>query len=213
MQQTVDDEGWVDYESLHKNPEKLEAYLDLLRENHPSEEWTEEEKLAYWINAYNAFTLDLIVRNYPLESIKDIRRWSLPFLNSAWDIKFIEIQNEKYSLNNIEHDIIRATFDEPRIHFAVNCASYSCPPLLNVAYEASTLDVQLEQQAIAFVNDPLRNKISNDKIELSKIFSWYKSDFTESGTLIDYLNQFSEIEIEKETETEFIPYDWSLNIQ
>ena len=213
MQQTVDDEGWVDYESLHKNPEKLEAYLDLLRENHPSEEWTEEEKLAYWINAYNAFTLDLIVRNYPLESIKDIRRWSLPFLNSAWDIKFIEIQNEKYSLNNIEHDIIRATFDEPRIHFAVNCASYSCPPLLNVAYEASTLDVQLEQQAIGFVNDPLRNKISNDKIELSKIFSWYKSDFTESGTLIDYLNQFSEIEIEKGTETEFIPYDWSLNIQ
>lgn len=213
LQKTVDDGGWVDYKMLQENPEPLQEYLDLLKENHPSEGWTEDEKLAYWINAYNAFTLELIIRNYPLESIRDIRRWSLPFLNSAWDIKFIEIENEKYSLNNIEHDIIRAGFDEPRIHFAVNCASYSCPPLLNIAYEAHTLDDQLEQQAINFVNDSLRNRVSTDKAELSKIFYWYKGDFTKDGTLIEYLNQFSKSKMDSEAEIEFIPYDWSLNEQ
>jgi hypothetical protein len=134
LQKHVTAEGWVDYDGFIKDSLDLRSYLNLLSENHPDPgTWTNEERMAYWINAYNAFTVDLILRHYPLESIKDIRP-GIPFVNTVWDIKFINIQGQTYDLNNIEHGILRPKFDEPRIHFAVNCASVSCPKLMNRAY-------------------------------------------------------------------------------
>ncbi|MCK5368247.1 MAG: DUF547 domain-containing protein, partial [Cyclobacteriaceae bacterium] len=166
----------------------------------------------YWINAYNAFTVKLIIDHYPLESIKDIgSAIQIPFVNSPWDIKFIEINGKKLDLNNIEHSILRKKFDEPRIHFAINCASFSCPKLRREAYVANNLDVQLEKQAIQFINDLERNSISGSHAEVSKIFSWFKGDFTKEGSLVDFLNQYSNTEIGKESKISYMNYNWALN--
>ena len=111
--------------------------MEELRKGHPNDKhWTETEQLAYWINAYNAFTVELILDHYPVASIRDIKE-GVPFINSVWDIDFIKIEGKTYSLNDIEHRILRREFDEPRIHFAIVCASISCPKLRNEAFEAA----------------------------------------------------------------------------
>ena len=118
MQDHVDDEGWVNYNGFIQDSLKLDNYLTLISNNHPNNKnWSKEERFAYWINAYNAFTVKLIVDNYPTESIKDVKS-GLPFVNSVWDIKFINIEGNEYDLNNIEHGIIRPKFNDPRAHFA-----------------------------------------------------------------------------------------------
>ena len=111
-------EGKVDYKGFQKDSVLFNRYTRILRANHPGENWTKDEKMAYWINAYNAFTIELILKNYPVKSIKDI--------SSPWDQEFIQIRENLYSLNNIEHEILRPMGDA-RIHFAIVCASYSCP--------------------------------------------------------------------------------------
>jgi len=207
----VSPDGSVDYRGLLENREALQSYLDLLATHHPNDaHWTDAEQMAYWINAYNAFTVQLILDHYPLKSIKDIKK-GLPMINSVWDIKFIDIEGQTYDLNNIEHSILRKQFDEPRIHFAINCASVSCPVLLNEAYTADRLEAQLESQAIAFISDPSRNRISPDKLELSKIFSWFKGDFTHHGSLREFIAQYSEVDIRDDARIDFLPYNWNLN--
>lgn len=202
----------VDYEGFRQDRQQLEQYLDLLEANLPTESWTEAEKLAYWINAYNAYTVQLILEHYPVESIKDIgSAVQVPLVNSPWDIEFIRIGGEDYDLNDLEHGILRSQFQEPRIHFAVNCASISCPPLRNEAYVASRLDEQLDEQARLFINNPKYNRISREQVELSKLFEWYRGDFTEDGSLIDYLNRYSDTRISLDAEVVFLPYDWGLN--
>jgi hypothetical protein len=134
-------------------------------------EWSESAQLAYWINVYNAFTIKLIIDHYPVESIKDIgSKIQVPFINSPWDIKLIEIEGKKYDLNNVEHSILRKDFEEPRIHFAIVCASFSCPKLRREAFTAEKLEEQLQEQAVDFINDPAKNSISKNKAEVSKIF-------------------------------------------
>lgn len=211
----VDGEGMVDYAGFSNDRTKLEAYLELLSENAPNDSnWSRNDKIAYWINSYNAFTIKLILEHYPIESIKDIGSTiTIPFVNSPWDIKFIEIAGKQYDLNNIEHNILRKLWDEPRIHFAINCASMSCPKLLRQAYKGSKLDSQLEQSAFNFINDDFRNEITSGGVEVSKIFSWFEGDFTEKTSLREYLNQYSEIKIDNETDINFKDYDWSLNVQ
>jgi len=209
----VDENGHVDYVGLLSDRNKLTSYLKLLSENPPDPvSWTINERIAYWINAYNAFTVDLILQHYPIESIKDIgSRIRIPFINSPWDIKFIRIENRKLDLNNIEHGILRKEFDEPRIHFAIVCASMSCPGLRREAYTSSKLDFQLNQQAEIFINDIFKNEIETEKLKISKIFQWFKGDFTKDGTLIEYLNKFSNVQIQSNAKVEFKPYDWDLN--
>lgn len=213
LQKYVDDEGWVDYSGFAKDQAALNAYLELLGENHPTEKnWSREERLAYWINAYNAFTVQLILNHYPVNSIKDIAG-SIPFVNSAWDIRFVTIEGNVYDLNNIEHNILRKDFDEPRIHFAINCASVSCPLLLNEAFVAHKINEQLDAAASAFVNDSSRNKISAEEIEISKIFSWFRGDFTKDSSLIDFLNKYSDVKISSKAKVKYLSYNWSLNKQ
>jgi hypothetical protein len=210
LEQYVADDGWVDYKGFQKDSQNLKQYLDLLSSAHPNDKnWSREEQLAYWINAYNAFTVKLIIDHYPVASIKDIKN-GIPFVNTVWDIKYINIEGHEYDLNNIEHGIIRKYFDEPRIHFAVNCASVSCPKLLNQAYTADRLEQQLTTAAKGFLADPLRNNVS--KSELSSIFSWFKGDFKKkSGSLIEFINQYAPQPIAEDAELTFLPYDWSLN--
>lgn len=211
----VDPDGNVDYKALLQDSAKLNQYLKLLSDNPPNaRSWTPNDQLAYWINAYNAFTLQLIINHYPVKSIKDIgSKIQIPFVNTPWDIKFIRIGDKKYDLNNIEHNILRKNFNEPRIHFAIVCASFSCPKLRQEAYVGTKIEQQLTEQAKDFLANKHKNMITAEKIKISKIFSWFKGDFTENGSLTDFLNRYAPVSIQKDADVSFMDYNWILNEQ
>lgn len=216
LQKNVGDDGWVDYQAMQQDSAQLNAYLESLEANPPSaKQWTREQQMAYWINAYNAYTVQIVARNYPVESIKDIGPSKpIPFVNTVWDIKFIEIGGEAFDLNNIEHAMLRKPFGDPRVHFAIVCASYSCPRLLNRAYFPETLDQQLDEMARDFIADNRKNQVGDGSfLKLSKIFSWYKGDFIdkEHPTIQSYISQYSDVAIQPEAEVESLEYNWSLN--
>ena len=215
LQKYVDQEGQVDYKGFNKDRKALKAYLELLENNPPNpSNWSEAEQLAYWINAYNAYTIDLILEYYPLKSITDIgSKIQVPFVNSPWDIEFITIKGQKYDLNNLEHNIIREEFDEARIHFALVCAAVSCPKLRREAYTSEKLDQQLNEQAREFLANPSKNKINPNNIRISQLFNWYEGDFTRNGTLIGFLNRHAPVKVSPNAKVEFMEYDWSLNEQ
>ncbi len=213
LKKHVDSVGHVSYTGFRADSTLLNQYLTLLSNNPPNPStWSKEEQLAYWINAYNAFTVKLIVDNYPVSSIRDLHpAFYVPLLNTVWHIKFISIGGKKFSLDKIEHDILRKQFSEPRIHFAIVCASYSCPPLRNEAYVAERIGEQLEIQTITFVNDPKWNRISEESVALSSIFKWFKEDFTTDGSLIEFLNQYTHSKIAENASIDYMDYNWSLN--
>ncbi|WP_148232089.1 DUF547 domain-containing protein [Maribacter sp. HTCC2170] len=198
----VDDKGNVDYKRFKEDAEQLNGYIDFLSKNPISRTAKKEERLAYYINLYNAGTVQLILEHYPLESIKNIFR--------PWGKDRLVIGDNKYSLGEIEHDILRK-MNEPRIHFAINCASFSCPKLLNEAYTASKMEKQLQRATFEFINDVSKNKISQNTVSLSKIFKWYKGDFTKKNSLIDYIEKYSDIEFSDDLDIEYLTYDWRLN--
>lgn len=202
LQTYVADDGNVNYKKLQTNREVLNDYLSDLASNSPKKTWSEAETKAYWINTYNAYTIQLILDNYPLKSIKD--------LNDPWGQTFFKINDKKMSLNTIEHEILRPMGD-PRIHFAIVCASESCPKLLNCAYEAKTLTNQLDEAAKEFMNDASKNSISESKITISKIFKWFKSDFPKGKAFITYLNNYSNLKISPKAKINYGNYNWSLN--
>lgn len=202
----VDDQGKVDYKALKENQKQLDSYLNLLNSNPPKELWTENQKKAYLINAYNAFTIKLIISNYPLESIKDIGG----IFSNPFSTKFATIGNKTYSLDDIEKGMLLKMGD-PRVHFAVNCASESCPKLDNEAYVASKLNQQLDAATIEFIHSD-KNKLSPNKVELSKIFKWYASDFEKGGrSVIDFINQYSKYNIKSNASISYLSYSWKLN--
>lgn len=212
LKKHVDEQGFVDYKGMQKDSTRLNKYLELLSGSHPNKKsWTKEEQMAYWINAYNAFTVKLILDHYPVNSIKDIKQ-GIPFVNTVWDIKFINIQGQEYDLNNIEHGILREFWNDARIHAAVNCASYSCPRLRDEAFTANELDAQLDDAMKLFINDSRRNKIGTDKAELSEIFNWFKGDFKDdAGSLQKFINRYSDKKITDQMDISHLEYDWKLN--
>ncbi len=202
----VDDSGHVDYKSVKKNQQKLDSYLSLLNNNPPKKSWSTNEKKAYLINAYNAFTVKLIIDNYPLESIKDIGG----LFGNPFSQEFAKIGNKEYSLDDIEKGMLLKMGD-PRVHFAVNCASESCPKLVNKAFVASKLDQQLDAAAKEFIHSN-KNKLSPDQVKLSKIFKWYSSDFENDGkSVIDFINHYSKTRINKNASISYLDYSWKLN--
>lgn len=223
LQEYVKD-GLVDYKNL-KNDERLDKYLKVLTETNPDDYKTDEEKIAFYINAYNAYTLKFIVEEYPVESINDLH-WGGLYLGSVlgttvWDDKKVIINKKKFSLNNIEHDLLRKEFEEKRIHFALVCASLSCPQLRNEAFEGFKLDDQLNDQGITFFNDKSRNKFDakTKTAYLSKILDWYDDDFGANGKEIllyitNFLSKGLAKDIRKEIdewEIEYLSYNWDLN--
>lgn len=195
-------EGHVDYQGLKNDKAELNKYLLSLEKNPPEKEWNRNEKLSFWINAYNAYTLKLIIDHYPVKSITDLHG------GNPWDVKWININGQVLSLNGIENEIIRPQFKEPRIHFAVNCAAKSCPPLANTAFTPENIDDLLTIRTRNFINNPQYNTISKSKIEVSKIFDWYKEDF---GDLISFINRYSDKEIKANASVSYKEYDWALN--
>ncbi len=211
----------VNYELLNKDPSSLNRYIgqvESVSEN-DYKKWSSDQQLAFLINAYNALTLKLINMHYP--GIDSIRNLGGLIFSSPWDIKFFTIFGQDATLDYIEHEIIRKDFEEPRIHFAVNCASRGCPPLLAEAYIADKLDQQLDYVTKQFLRDPERNRFNAEKtrLELSSILKWYKHDFEKAaGSVEKFIAPY--ITDDPDTRTlisnraasiKYLDYDWALN--
>jgi hypothetical protein len=209
--------GLADYKNL-KNDKQLDKYLSELSNTNP-DKLNRNEKLAFWINAYNAFTLKLVVDNYPLKSITDIKT-SSDKVRTVWDTEFITINNKKYSLNYIEHKILRK-MNEPRIHFAIVCASISCPELIIEAFEADKIELQLENRTKIFLNDKSRNHfdMKNRKAHISEIFNWFEKDFGKNDKeVLTYFSQYLPDNIKTDInqnidkwKIDYNDYNWNLN--
>lgn len=201
LQQHVSAQGKVNYTAFKRDKNALDTYLKALREA-PVEKLSRSEQLAYWINLYNAATVQMILENYPLKSITHL------YNGKPWDVKRIQVGDSRYSLNEIENDIIRPQFKEPRIHFALNCAAKSCPPLWNQAFTAQNIEKALTDRTRNFLRDRKANLLSKNQIQLSKIFEWYAPDF---GNVITFLNRYSNITISDKANLQYLPYNWDLN--
>ncbi|WP_245591171.1 DUF547 domain-containing protein [Aquimarina latercula] len=199
----VSSSGKVNYNGFKSNIKSIEIYLSHLEVTPPKKDWTKNEKLAYWFNLYNAATIHLIASNYPVKSIKDINN------GKPWDKKFIKSGNKTYSLNQIENSIVRPNFNEPRLHVAFNCAAISCPKLMKGAFLPSKLNSQLNMLSKSWITDSSKNKISENSIEISKIFEWYKVDFKKG--IIPFINNFSTTKITPNAEIKYLDYNWDLN--
>lgn len=214
-------DGAVDYRGLgDRGQPAFDAYLDTLRAASSAESgWTREERLAFWVNAYNAFTIRLILDHHPLPSIRAIG--FLPL--AAFRTRFIPLGTDQrmISLNMIENDILRRRFQDPRIHFAIVCASKSCPALLSEAYRATIIDQQLDMAARAFLADPSKNRWDSvaGTLYLSSIFKWFRGDFERAaGTVPIFVGRYMHLPDvvasgSRSVRTVFLPYDWSLNEQ
>lgn len=218
----------VNYAGFKKDRAQLAQYLSLLNSVKMAafDRWSNARQLAFLINAYNAWTIELILTRYPkLESIKELGG----FFSSPWRKSFIPLLGETRSLDDIEHELIRGSgrYNDPRIHFAVNCASIGCPALLEMAYTEANLETQLAAQTIRFLTDKNRNYIQDDTLYLSSIFKWYRDDFKQSqkgsASLQSFVLQYADAmkltlsQIHKlkqnDMDIEFLDYDWRLNAQ
>jgi hypothetical protein len=214
-------DGLVEYRRLKaEGAGALDSYLRQLSSVPAAEHdtWTREQQLAYWINVYNAFTVRLVLDHHPLRSIRSIG--VLP--GSAFRKGFIPmktLRGRKLSLDDVEHEILRREFDEPRIHFAIVCASRSCPALRHEAYRARDLESQLEDAAVRFVRDPHRNRFDAGArtFHASEIFKWFREDFERGGgSLAAFLSRYADRPAAAalrsgDARIEFLEYDWSLN--
>jgi hypothetical protein len=206
LQEHVDENGMVNYKAFAENENQLDTYLQELGKYPPQNSWSKSQKKAYLINAYNAFTVKLILEDYPVESIRSIGGlFSNPFTKA-----FAQIGDKSYSLDDIEKGMLLKLGD-PRVHFAVNCASESCPKLANYAYVATKLNQQLDKATKAFINSK-ENKLTPSKVELSKIFKWYASDFgTDTNSVLKFINRYADEKVNENASISYLPYSWKLN--
>jgi len=212
----------VDYAGMARERALLKDYLDQLAAVPEADfrRWSKQERLAFLINAYNAWTMELVLSAWhDIDSIKDLGS----FLSGPWEKPFIPLLGETRSLDDIEPGMIRArgVFDEPRIHFAVNCASVGCPALRAEAYTANRLDTQLADATRRFLSDPTRNRLADGRLEISSIFKWYGKDFERTGGLRAFLAGEGEAlgltSAQRQSlrdgtlDIVFLDYDWRLN--
>jgi hypothetical protein len=214
----------VDYAGFAQDRSELKKVLDALSAVPTSEfdRWSQPQRMAFLINAYNAFTVELILTRYPdLKSIKDLGS----LLSSPWKKEFFTLLGEPHHLDWIEHEQLRPKYGDPRVHAAVNCASIGCPALRPEAFTAGKLDAQLEDGMQRFLGDPTRNRVANGKLEVSSIFKWFREDFEKGqkgfSRLQDVFARYAaQLSDKPEEQTalkarslpvSFLDYDWSLN--
>jgi hypothetical protein len=208
-------DGVVDYRGFQQEERKLDQYLKVLEETNISK-LSPNEQLAFYLNAYNAWTIKLILSAYPgIESIWDlgsrIFKWKSPFRK-----EIVRIEGRTMGLDDLEHGTIRPRFKEPRVHFAVNCASKSCPPLISEPYEGNRLDRQLDASTSAFLNNPERNRLEGNTLYVSKIFKWFAEDFDHD--VVGFFLRYAEGNLKegleasgKKVKVKYLDYNWGLN--
>ena len=204
--------GVVDYQGFKNEETKLDEYLRVL-ENTNVSQLSRDELFAFYVNAYNAWTIKLILSAYPgIKSIKDLGN----IFKTPWEKKIVRINGDVITLDDVEHNKLRAQFKDPRVHFAINCASKSCPPLISEPYEGSTLNRQLDDATRAFINDPESNYLKGNKLYVSRIFKWFSEDFDDD--VLSFFLKYSEGNFKQELEAQknkikivYLSYDWSLN--
>lgn len=177
---------------------------------------TRPRQFAYWINLYNALTVQVVLAHYPVETIRDIDISPGLFADGPWDAPLVEVEGEALSLNDIEHRILRPIWRDPRIHYAVNCASVGCPNLAPTAYRAETLERDLDRAARAYVNDPRGVSMERGRVTVSKIYNWFHEDFGSSEVrVIEHLKRYAEPDLARRLDRlgriDGTVYDWSLN--
>ena len=237
LREYVDASGRVDYQGLQSDPGTLEAYYRLVAtyspDSHPQLFPTGNDRLAYWINAYNAATLTAVLSEYPISSVGDVKAPRVLFFLSSksgfFYFRKLLFGGESYNLYNLEKDVIRG-FGEPRIHFAINCASNGCPRLPRYAFDGNNLDRQLDAETRRFVNEPRNLRFDHDEqvIHVSSILTWYEEDYLEwyrerypegDANLVNYLrlylaeDRLAELDRAAGYEVRGMPYDWGLNDQ
>lgn len=192
---------------------QLDGYIKALTNRDPRTLNKAEQK-AYWINLYNAVTIQVVLGDYPVDSIRDIKDGF--FSGGPWDREVVTIASEKLTLNDIEHRILRPIWDDPLIHYGVNCASIGCPNLLTAAYTGETVDDQLTENAKAYINSPRGAKFDGKRLVVSSIYDWFQVDFggSESG-VVEHLAQYANAEKQARLRTRDAynkhTYDWDLN--
>ena len=225
----VDDQGRVDYAGLKAHPDDLDGYVGLLArvspKNHPDQFPTREDRLAYWINAYNAFVLKGVIDAYPVKSVKEIK-----LLSGFFNRTRFTVGEKRYTLNDIEHGILRKVYGDPRIHAAINCASAGCPRLPRKAFRPEGLGGQLEDAMRFFVRESRNVRIDRPEgaVYLSEIFKWFEGDFTgwysrkfgrDGAGITGYLTLFltepdaAYLRQHPDVTVRYIDYGWSLNDQ
>ena len=205
----------VDYGAIKNDGStELKSYVTMLQSIDPRQ-YNKQEQFAYWVNLYNAATVQLIVDNYPVESIREIKDGFISF--GPWGIEWIKVAGVDLSLDDVEHKILRPIWQDNKIHYAVNCASFSCPNLSKTAFTAGNTDEQLATLAAEYINHPRGVQVEKGKLRLSSIYDWYNEDFeTNNETLIDHLKTFAnpnlKVKLASLKSTSFShDYDWGLN--
>jgi hypothetical protein len=196
-------DGKVDYKAIIKSPKSLNSLLETAKSIEVSASDANTYQ-SFWINAYNLSVIKGVVNNYPIKSPLDKKGF--------FDQITYEIGNKSITLNDIENKKLRGVFQkEARFHFVLVCAGLGCPPIINSAYKPSTLEAQLQKQTEIALNNPNFIKVKGDKVQLSQIFEWYKSDFIQDGSEIEFINRFRKEAIPKEAKVSYYNYDWGLN--
>ncbi len=195
--------------------EALDSYLKALADT-PISAYSRPVQMAYWINLYNALTVQVVLDHYPTKSIRDIDISPGLFSDGPWGKKLLTIEGEKVSLDDIEHQILRPIWKDPRIHYAVNCASIGCPNLQPMPFDADALDRQLDDAAIDFVNHQRAVSLQNGKVIVSSIYQWFRGDFgaTDQDVLAHlkaYASPDLAMKLESFTSIDDDAYDWRLN--
>jgi hypothetical protein len=204
--------GVVNYAGFKADEARLDQYLKVLEQVDP-ESLPREEQFALYINAYNAWTIKLILTGYPgVKSIKDLGS----LFQSPWKKEFVRIHGKTFSLDDIEHSILRPRFKDPRVHFAINCASKSCPPLTSEPYRGATLDAQLTRVTSDFLNGPSNTRLEDNTLWVSSIFKWFSEDFNKD--VVGFYLRFAQNGLKQKLtagrdriEVKYLDYDWSLN--
>ena len=204
--------GVVNYQGFKNEEKLLDHYLKVL-ENTETKILSRHEQFAFYINAYNAWTIKFILSGYPgITSIKDLGS----IFRSPWKKKICRIDGTVITLDDIEHEILRPRFEDPRVHFAINCASKGCPPLISEPYNGSILDRQLDESTAAFLNNSERNRLDGNVLYVSKIFKWFPKDFRNDvvGFFMKYVTEDIRTRLEQtrgNIAIDYLDYDWSLN--
>jgi len=199
----------------HQDKYALKQYIKNISKR-PISRFNRQQQRAFWINLYNALTVDIILDHYPVKSILEIKLSSGLFTRGPWKKKIVTIEEEELSLDDIEHRILRPIWQDPRTHYAVNCASIGCPNLSKQAFTAQNMDEQLNRAAESYINHPRGAEINKGKLVVSSIYEWFKEDFEgDDQGVIRHLKQYAKPELLKQLVTiqriDDDQYDWQLN--